>query len=106
MKTRIATAGTAVALVGMVGSLALPGAAQASTKGRRNTTIGLGAAAAYELLHHKTTNGLILGAGTAYAYKQYRKSQKNDRRRHRIAAYRHRTASSHRYRYTARHHHR
>ena len=58
---------------------------EASSKGRRNTTIGLGAAAAYSLLRGKTTQGLVLGAGTAYAYSRYRKSRKSEKRRARLA---------------------
>ena len=102
MNRRFTSIGTMVAAVGMAGSLVLPGAALASTKGRRNTTLGLGAATAYELLHHKTGNALLLGAGTAYAYSQYRKSQKNDRRRHRYAEYRYRRSG----RYSSRRYHR
>ena len=48
---------------------ALP--AQASTSGRRNTALGLGAAAVYELVRGDTTTGLVLGAGAAYGYKRY-----------------------------------
>jgi len=58
---------------------------QASSKGRRNTTYGLGAATAYSLLRGKTTQGLILGAGTAYAYKRYRDSRNSEKRRQRAA---------------------
>jgi hypothetical protein len=45
--------------------------AEASSAGRRNTAIGLGAAAAYELLRGDTTTGLVLGAGAAYGFKRY-----------------------------------
>jgi hypothetical protein len=46
--------------------------AHASSKGRKNTTLGLCAAALYELLGGNSTTGLIAGAGTAYACKRYR----------------------------------
>src|SRR5262249_40268335 len=59
--------------------------ASASSNGRRNTAIGLGAAALYELLDHKTTNGLLLGAGAAYAYKRYQDERRDDRRFDRVA---------------------
>jgi hypothetical protein len=69
---------SALALSVGVGTLgALP--AQASSKGRRNTAIGLGAAAVYELLQGKTTNGLVLGAGAAYGYKRYKDAKDDER---------------------------
>jgi len=55
--------------------------AEASTKGRRNTTIGLGAITAYGLLKKKKTVAIAGGLGTAYAYTRYRKSKKADKRR-------------------------
>jgi hypothetical protein len=55
-------------------------AVHASSKGRKNTAIGLGALAAYGLLSGKTGVGLAAGAGAAYAYKRYRDSRKNERR--------------------------
>jgi hypothetical protein len=54
--------------------------AQAGSKGRRNTAIGLGALAAYGLLSGKTGTGLAAGAGAAYAYKRYRDAKKDERR--------------------------
>src|SRR5438034_3981894 len=66
---RMWIAGT-LALLVVAGTLGtLP--AQASTSGRRNTAIGLGAAAVYELLRGDTTAGIALGAGAAYGYKRY-----------------------------------
>ena len=56
-------------------------------------TIGLGAAAAYSLLRGKTTQGLVLGAGTAYAYSRYRKSRNAERRRARPLHVRQETAA-------------
>jgi hypothetical protein len=55
--------------------------AEASTKGRRNTTIGLGAVTAYGLLKKKKTVAIVGGVGTAVAYNRYRKSKKADKRR-------------------------
>jgi hypothetical protein len=75
---------SALALSLGVGALgALP--AQASSKGRRNTAIGLGAAAAYELLRGKGTTGLVLGAGAAYGYKQYKDKKDEERRDYRYS---------------------
>jgi hypothetical protein len=64
-----------------VGTL-VPSAAWASSNGRRNTAIVLGAATLHQALHHKTTNALVLGAGTAYAIKRYNDKRKEERRRH------------------------
>src|SRR5437667_12337351 len=79
----LAAAALAAGLVG-VGAFRV----QASSKGRRNTAIGLGAATAYSLLRHKTTQGVVLGAGTAYAYSRYRHARNTERRRSRVAGYR------------------
>lgn len=54
--------------------------AQASTKGRRNTTIALGALTAYGLLKKKKTLAIGAGVGTAYAYHRYNKSKKWNKR--------------------------
>jgi hypothetical protein len=53
--------------------------AQASEKGRRNTTIGLGAVTAYGLLKKKKTVAIGGAVGTAVAYSQYRKSRKRNK---------------------------
>jgi len=75
---------SALALSLGVGTLgALP--AQASSKGRRNTAIGLGAAAAYQLLRGQTTTGLVLGAGAAYGYKRYRDEKRDEQRDYRYS---------------------
>ena len=85
-------------------------AAHASSKGRKNMALALGAATIYSLLRGKTTQGLILGAGTFYAYKRYQDARKGERRRSRYystrysrypryARYRtYRTSRSYRYR--------
>src|SRR5260370_28499303 len=62
-------AGMLALLVGAGTLGALP--AQASRSGRRNTALGLGAAAIYELVNGNTTAGIALGAGAAYGYKRY-----------------------------------
>jgi hypothetical protein len=53
--------------------------AHASSDGRRNTPLALGTGAIFSLLKGKTTQGLILGAGTAYAYKRYQDAQTDGR---------------------------
>lgn len=69
----------ALALTMGVSTLAtLP--AQASTSGRRNTAIGLGAAAIYELATGNTTAGIALGAGAAYGYKRYQDEKSREDR--------------------------
>jgi uncharacterized membrane protein YebE (DUF533 family) len=54
--------------------------AQASEKGRLNTTLGLGAVTAYGLLKKKKTVAIGGAVGTAVAYSQYRKSKKRSKR--------------------------
>ena len=95
LNIRLIPLGTTVAAVAMIGGLALPNVAQASAKGRKNTTIGLGAATAHQLLKGKTTNALVLGAGTAYAYKRYKDADREEKRNRRATTYRsyERTAS-------------
>ena len=89
---------TCVTLFTLTVSLAsatLPNVALAGSKGRKNTTIGLGAAAVHQAVKGKKTNAVVLGAGTAYAYKRYRDARKSEKRRERAArarAYRSRTA--------------
>ena len=74
-------------------------AAQASSKGRLNTTYALGAATIYSLLKGKTTQGLILGAGTAYAYKRYNDAHRSERRRSRYYQSRYYGSRHRNYRY-------
>ncbi|MBW3624991.1 MAG: hypothetical protein KY468_16460 [Armatimonadetes bacterium] len=84
-----------LAAVAMTGSLVLaPGVAHASKEGRKNTTIGLGAAAAHQLLKGKTTNAVLLGAGAAYAYKRYKDADSAEKRQRRSATYRSNTTRS------------
>ena len=71
---------TLLAIVASLGLL-LPSAALASSKGRKNTAIGLTGVAGYQLLRGKTTTGLIAGAGAAYAWKRYNDKKKAEKRR-------------------------
>jgi hypothetical protein len=72
-----------MALVVSAGLLAAGApAAHASSKGRLNTTYALGAATIYELATGKTGPGLLLGLGTAYAYKRYSDARRSERRRY------------------------
>jgi hypothetical protein len=66
----------------------MPVSARASEEGRRNTALGLGAAAAYLLLKEKnTTLGLGAAAGAAYAYKRYNDKVQERRRDDRYGYY-------------------
>lgn len=66
--------------------LALPGAALASSKGRRNTAIGVSGLAAYELLHGHTTTGALAAGGALYAWKRAADARKAEKRRARYAS--------------------
>ena len=72
-------------LAAVVAGLALPGAARASTSGRRNTAIGLSGLAAYQLLHGHTTTGALAAGGALYAWKRTSDASKAQRRRARYA---------------------
>ena len=62
----------AVALSMGAGTIVFPIAAQASEAGKRNTAIGIGAAAAVLLLTQKNKlPGIVAAAGAAVAYKKY-----------------------------------
>jgi hypothetical protein len=41
----------------------------------------------HQALHHKTTNALVLGAGTIYAIKRYKDKKKEENRRKRYRTY-------------------
>ena len=72
---------TAVALLGVMAASTLgAGVVHAGSKGRRNTTIGLGAVTAYGLLKKNKTVAIAGGLGTAYAYSKYRKAKKAEDR--------------------------
>jgi hypothetical protein len=80
---RVVALGTlGVMAASTVGGLALTSSeAHAGSKGRRNTTIALGAATAYGLLKKKKTLAIGAGVGTAVAYSRYRKAKKAEQRR-------------------------
>jgi hypothetical protein len=75
---KIWIAGALALMLGASTLATLP--AQASTSGRRNTAIGLGAAAIYELANGNTVAGLALGAGAAYGYKRYQDEKRYEDR--------------------------
>jgi len=79
MRCRFTAGLLTAALAASMFTLGAPRAG-ASSKGRKNTLLGLGALAAYELLRGKTGTGLLAGAGAAYAYKRYNDARKNERR--------------------------
>jgi len=81
----------ALAVACLATTLALPISARASEEGKRNTTLGLGAAAAALLLTQKNKlPGLLAAGGAVYAYTQY---QNDINKRHQ----RERWAAEHRY---------
>jgi hypothetical protein len=67
-------------LMAAVGLTLVAGPTFAGSKGRKNTTIGLGAAAVYELLKGQTKTGIVLGVGTAVAWKQYEIARQREKR--------------------------
>ncbi len=71
---------TAMTMTAFVGA----GTAEASTKGKRNLTIGLGAVTAYGIVKKKRTVAIAGGVGTALAYRSYKKSKKRDQRHSRL----------------------
>lgn len=90
--TRLTAVATLAAFLGTV--LLTPMAARASEEGKRNTTLGLGAAAAALLLTQKNKlPGALVGAGAVYSGIQYQNS---------ITA-RHRRAAAQRARYARLH---
>jgi hypothetical protein len=93
MRQRFTAGLLSVALGAGLLSAGAPGA-HASSKGRKNTALVLGALAAYGLLSGKTGTGLLAGAGAAYAYKRYRDARKSERRYGRYYGSRYRTRST------------
>ena len=92
INTRFTALATLAAFLGT--SLLTPIVAQASEEGKRNTTLGLGAAAAALLLTQKNKlPGAVVGAGAVYSGIQYQNS---------ITA-RHRRAAAQRARYARMH---
>ena len=79
-------------------STALPIAANASEEGKRNTALGLGAAAAALLLTQKNKlPGVVAAGGAAYAYSQYQNDINRRHKRARALGYRAAPRSNGRY---------
>lgn len=73
---------TSLALLGAIGlGLIVPVAAQAGSKGRRNTALILGAVAAYGIVKKKPAIAGVAGAGAIYSFLQSRKAAKRERDR-------------------------
>ena len=84
---RMIAAALLTAFVGTT-TISAPLAARASEEGKRNTTLGLGAAAAALLLTQKNKlPGAVVGAGAVYSYSQYQKDINRRHKRERLAAY-------------------
>jgi hypothetical protein len=80
MTTRIRM--TAMAVLTSIGvSLFSVGAAEAGSKGKRNTAIGLGAVAVYGIVKKKPLVAGLAGGGAIYSYMQSRKDAKKERQR-------------------------
>jgi hypothetical protein len=91
---------TAFAFAGLfgLGTLSLPLAAQASEEGKRNTAIGLGAAAVALLLTQRIKlPGIVAAGGAAYAYSQYNNDVQGRHRRERDGYYDYPQQSDYRY---------
>lgn len=77
---------TSLALLGAIGvGLIAPAAAQAGSKGRRNTALLLGAVTAYGIVKKKPAIAGVAGAGAIYSYLQSRKAAKRERDRDRYS---------------------
>ena len=89
MNSRTRLSFAALASVFAVSILVLPVSARASEEGRRNTALGLGAAAAYLLLTKRDkVPGLVAAGAAAYAYKRYDDSFRERKDRERYWGYR------------------
>jgi uncharacterized membrane protein YebE (DUF533 family) len=87
-KSNMIAVGLLTAFIGTT-TLTAPMAARASEEGKRNTTLGLGAAAAALLLTQKNKlPGALVGAGAVYAYTQYNNDINKRHKRERLSAYR------------------
>lgn len=75
---KIALATLGVMAASTAGGMGM-GIAEASSKGRKNTMLGLGAVTAYGLLKKKRTVAIGGALGTAYAYKRYKDSRKDEK---------------------------
>lgn len=77
-RTFVALSTLGVMLATTLGGLWTP--AHAGSKGRRNTTLALGAVTAYGLLKGNKKVAIAGGVGTAIAYSRYRSAKKRERR--------------------------
>ncbi|MEN6519646.1 MAG: hypothetical protein ABFD46_00635 [Armatimonadota bacterium] len=75
---RARKAGIFVILSLFVLTVLSPTIAMAGSTGRRNTAIAVTAAAIYSLAKGKGTQGLALGAGSYYAWRQYSKARQQE----------------------------
>jgi hypothetical protein len=105
---RLNTQTTALALLISTGlSAVLPGAAEAGSKGRRNTAIGLGAVAVYGIVKKQPLVAGLAGGGALYSYVSSRKAARRERNRRRYSRYRRsRYGYGSRYRYASHRHYR
>jgi hypothetical protein len=81
---------TALALISAIGvGFLAPAAAQAGSKGRRNTAIALGAVAVYGIVKKKPLVAGLAGGGAIYSYMRSREAARKERnrRRYRSRAY-------------------
>jgi hypothetical protein len=71
----------AIAALGVMTASTFGGvtAAHAGSKGRLNTTLGLGAITAYGLLKGNKTAAIAGGLGTVYAYSKYNSAKKDEK---------------------------
>ncbi len=75
-QSKIAIATLGIMATSTIGSVT---AAHASSKGRLNTTLGLGAITAYGLLKGNKTVAIAGAVGTAYAYSKYNSAKKEEK---------------------------
>lgn len=67
-------------LIAAVSLTLVAGPSFAGSKGRKNTAIGMSAATVYELLKGQTKTGIVLGVGSAVAWKQYEVARQREKR--------------------------
>ena len=79
-------AATMISVVGL--GLVAPTAAEAGSKGRRNTAIALGAVALYGIVKKKPVVAGVAGAGALYSYISSRRAASRERDRYRRRSYR------------------
>jgi len=75
---------TALAMVSALGlTIGSAGVAEAGSKGRRNTAIGLGAVALYGVVKKKPVVAGLAGGGAIYSYMSSRQKARGERNRRR-----------------------